>query len=147
MDNNERIKYLDEKHKEISKKQEESLYIDFDESIKDKQKEGKCIIIKIMGKEYKIPSEMPFNFSTFYMRYCYKKIGNKYAMVIPDGKLLDMLELMLPNNLFNDLCRNRKFQISQDDINDLIIKIMKIWGYGINPEKAKELEKKMLSQG
>jgi len=148
MNNDERIKYLNEKHKEISDRQEKELYIDFDEALQDEQKKEEYITIKLLNKKYKIPSKMPFNFSTFFLRYCYKRVGKKYAVVMPEEKMQEFLELMLPKQLFIDIYKSKEQCISTEFIwGKIVPKIMSLWGYDINPEKAKELEKKMLSQG
>lgn len=149
--NAERIAYLNQKHEEIITKQENTLLIDFDEALKEEEK--KQLEMKLLGKIFKLPPAMPFNFSTFFLRYCYKKVKGKMVIVLPEDKIIDFLRLMFGNDFLVLLENTTNRNVTTDFVYKTIVpRIMKEWGQEVDTEKAESfnvdnLEKKMLTQG
>lgn len=144
--NNERIAYLNQKHEEILENQESSLLIDFDAALKEEEAKG--YKIKVLEKYFYIPAAMPFNFSTFFLRHCYKRIKGKMVVTIPEDKMMDFLKLMFGNDFLICLENSNNRNLSIDFVYKKIIPvIMKSWGYNMDNSKTQELEKKVLTQG
>lgn len=145
--NEDRIKYLDEKHEEIKKNQEDDLVLDFDKALEEEKAKSSKIIIKLMGCEFKLPKKMPFNFSTFFLRNCYKKIEGQWVIVMPEDKVLEYIELMFGKDFINKL-EQKNNDISIDFIfKNVVPGIMKQWGYDVDTSKNKYLQKKMMNRG
>jgi len=148
--NVERIEYLNKKHEEIKENQENNLVLDFDKALEEEKSKSKKIQINFMNEVFLIPYKMPFNFSTFFLRHCYKKINGKWTIVMPEDKVLLYLELMFGKKFMSKLEEAKDPFISQQFVFENIVpKIMKTWGYDIDtdPEKIKEIQKKMMNQG
>lgn len=147
-DNNDRIKYLTEKQEEISKRQENNLVLDFDQALKEANK--KQIEIKLLGKTYFLPSEMPFNFSTFFLRHCYKKVKGQFLVMMPEDKMLEFLELMFGRRFIQSLENSNNSNVSMLFVfQNIVPKVLKQWGYDtdVDPKQFEEIQKKMLIQG
>src|SRR4030042_58829 len=84
--NEEREAFLEEKFEQIQEEQEAGLLLDFDKAIEEKQ--AKPFTIKILGKFYNIPKQMPFKFATFFFRHCYKKVNGKLTAFPLEHQLL-----------------------------------------------------------
>lgn len=146
--NEERIKYLNQKHEEMAINQEDTLVLDFDEALKEESAEN--LKIKLLGKYYDLPKDIPFNFSTFLLRYCYKKVRGKLIMSIPDDKLYTFLELMIGKDFVKDLENSNNRNVSINFIFQKVVpKIMEEWGQNVdfNSDKVKNLQKKMSIPG
>lgn len=147
MSNEERLKYLEEQHEKISTNQENKLLIDFDEAYKE-ELDDSYFEIKINNKIFQIPSEMPFNFNTFFLRHCLKKVKGKNIVIIPDDKIMTFYELMFGNELVEDLEANNNKYSSNFIMTKIVPVILKQWGLDTDAsqEKIDELQKKMRNQ-
>lgn len=131
--NEERGKYLDEKFEEIQEAQEADLLLDFDKAIEEKKENP--YKIKFIGKYYDVPRQMPFNFATFFFRYCYKKINGKITIDVPEDKIFMFIQLMFGNEMIKAL-ENNKQRVGIDMVFDkLALVILEKWGYGIKSKK------------
>jgi hypothetical protein len=139
VDNNERMALLDEKLDELRDEQEKDLLLDFDKAIEEKQ--GKPYTIKFKNEIYEIPCQMPFNFSTFFFRYCYKKQNGKVIIEVPEDRMIQYIELMFGKKFVNAL---EKSTVTVDMVfDDLSTTILGKWGYGID-KKSNDMEKKIV---
>lgn len=137
--NQERLEYLNNKQNEIAQKQEDGLVIDFDRAIMENKK---TIKVKFLNKIYHLPAEMPFNFSTFFLRNCVTKGKNGQMLInIPDDKVIEFIELMFGVDFVNAVenCKDNKISIN------LIMQIiappvLKEWGY--DTKATPEMQKK-----
>ena len=144
--NQERVDYLNKKQNEIADNQENQLVLDFDKALEDGSK--RPIIIKLIGKKYEVPSEMPFNFSTFFLRHCYKKIDGKMTVVMDDDKVLPYIELMFGKEFLDDVSKPENTKVSINFVFDKIAPaIMKQWGYDIDTSNKEDIQKKMMNRG
>jgi len=138
VDNDQRMALLDEKLDELRVDQEKDLLLDFDQAIKEKQ--GKPYTIKFQSEIYEIPNQMPFNFSTFFFRYCYKKQSGKVMVEVPEDRMIQFIELMFGKKFVNAL---EKSTVTVDMVFDTLAStILGKWGYGID-NKTNSMEKKM----
>jgi hypothetical protein len=145
--NAERIEYLDKKHEEIKENQENNLVLDFDEAIEEEKNKAGKIVIKMLGKVFELPKKMPFNFSTFFLRNCYKKIDGEFVVVFPENKILEYLELMFGSEFINTLNNEKYSDISIDFIfKNIVPDVMKVWGYKVDTKRNKEIQKKMVNR-
>jgi hypothetical protein len=145
--NTERIEYLDKKHNEIKENQENNLVLDFDEAIEEEKNKAGKIVIKMLGKVFELPKKMPFNFSTFFLRNCYKKINGEFVVVFPEDKILEYLELMFGTELINTLNNEKYRDVSIDFIfKNIVPGVMKAWGYNVDTSKNKEIQKKIVNR-
>lgn len=146
--NNEaRLQYLNEKHEEIKQDQEAKLVIDFDKAI---QESREYISINFLNREYRLPTDIPFNFSTFFMRHCMKKVKGKVIVEIPDDRALEFIERMFGDEFMRALnaCKNSKVT-TKLVFETLVPPILEQWGYDTNnadsdiiKEYKNQLEKK-----
>lgn len=146
--NAERLAYLNDKENEIAKRQEKNLVLDFDEALKEENK--KQIEVKLLGKTYFLPTKMPFNFSTFFLRNCYKKIKGEWFIAMDEDKVLPFIELMFGKKFIYQIEKAKDNRISLEFVmSNIVPKIMDKWGYSMNqsPEKIRELQKKMQIPG
>lgn len=145
--NAERIAYLNKKHEEIKTNQENDLVLDFDNALEEEKKKVGKIIINFMGKSFELPKKMPFNFSTFFLRNCYKKIKNEWVVIFPEDKVLEYLELMFGKVFIDTLNNAKNRDVSIDFVfKNIVPSIMKEWGYKIDTSKNEEIQKKMVNQ-
>ncbi|OFW61774.1 MAG: hypothetical protein A2Z35_05955 [Actinobacteria bacterium RBG_19FT_COMBO_36_27] len=138
--NEEREAFLEEKFEQIQEEQEAGLLLDFDKAIEEKQ--AKPFTIKILGKFYNIPKQMPFKFATFFFRHCYKKVNGKLTVDVPEEKLFLFIQLMFGNEMLVALEHSN---VSVEDVFDtLALEILSKWGYDIKGKKgnAANTEKK-----
>jgi hypothetical protein len=143
--NEERENYLEEKFHEERQKQEENLLVDFDKAIEEEQNKNKPYKIKFLGKIYYVPYQMPFDFSLFFFRYCYKKINGKIVVSVPDDKLDKFIILMIGHEVVRAL-ENTKYRPSLDFVfKELAAPILSKWGYDVNSNNNTEnnIEKKI----
>jgi hypothetical protein len=139
MTNDEKLALLDEKLEELKADQEKDLLLDFDNAIKEKQ--AKPLTIKFQDEIFEIPASMPFNFSTFFFRYCYKKLNGKIKIEVPEDRMIQFIELMFGKKFVTALERST---ITVDMVFDTLAStILDKWGYSIN-KKSDDMEKKML---
>jgi predicted Ser/Thr protein kinase len=141
--NNDRIKYLNEKHKEIIQNQENTLVIDFDKAIQENKEEK--IVVKFLNKNYYLPATMPFKFSTFFLRYCLKKENGKMNVIIPDDKILTFIEYMFGNSFMEALDNSQDDKITINIVLETLVPpIMKKWGYSINASHNQKKRQMMI---
>ncbi len=146
--NQERINQLNEKVEEIKERQESELTYDFDEALKEYAASKNKLTIRFLGKIYELSSRMPFNFSTFFLRYCYKKIDGKMVVILPEDKVLRFIELMFGREFLTALERSNNVNVSLDFVtNNIIPNILNSWGYETNSKNKAELEKKVMTRG
>lgn len=137
--NADRIKYLNEKQDEIAQNQEKNLVFDFDEALKEDNKQK--IEIKLLGKTYYLPMKMPFSFSTFFLRHCYKQIRGEWTVAFEDKYMMPFIELMFGKKFLDDLEKARDNRISLMFVYEHIVpKVMKQWGYNVNPNTQKKIQ-------
>lgn len=140
--NEDRIKYLNEKEQEMIKDQEAELFIDFDKAIQENKK--KSIIVNFLNKNYYLPIKMPFNFSTFFLRNCLTKEKGVTLVDIPDDKVLEFIKLMFGEVFFKSLEDSKDSGISLSLVFDkLVPPILKQWGYDTTKDKNIEKKTKM----
>jgi hypothetical protein len=136
--NNDRIQYLNSKQEEIESNQVDTLVLDFDEALKEEEAKIKKVKIVIAGKEYNIPSKMPFQFSTFFLRHCYKKVKGRWTITMQEDKVLPFLEKMLGKKFIMDFENSNNTALSIDFIFTKIVpKIMGTWGIDVNNAQSK----------
>jgi hypothetical protein len=136
--NNDRINYLNSKQEEIESNQVETLVLDFDEALKEEEAKIKKIKIVVAGKEYNIPSKMPFQFSTFFLRHCYKKVKGRWTITMQEDKILPFLEKMLGKKFIIDFENSNNTSFSIDFIFKKIVpKIMSTWGIDVDNAQSK----------
>jgi hypothetical protein len=148
--NAERIAYLEDKHEEMKINKEKDLILDFDKALEEEKNSSSKIKIKLIGKYYDLPRDIPFNFSTFLLRNCYKRVGGKTIMFIPDDKVFQFLELMFGKNFIMDIEKSKNRDISITFIFDNIVpEIMKQWGQQVDfkSQAAQGYQKKISIQG
>lgn len=141
--NAERIRYLNQKEEEIADRQENNLVLDFDQAIKDEN--IKKIEIKLLGKTYFLPHKMPFNFSTFFLRNCYKKVKGEWTIIMEDDKVPVFLRLMFGDYFIKNIENSGDNRISLEFVMAKIVpQVMKAWGYDMegSPERIKDTQKK-----
>lgn len=141
-DNSEKLEFLDKKVIEIQEVQEAELLLDFDKCLEEvKEKPYK---VKFAGREFIIPREMPFDFSLFFFRHCYKKKNGIVNMEVPEEKMMEFIKLMFGNEMLRALETSKKRVGINFVFERLATPIMEKWGYGTNKETVNE--KKMLTQ-
>lgn len=139
--NKEREEFLDQKFEELQEIQEADLLMDFDKAIEEDQK--KPYTIKFLKKYYEVPRQMPFDFATFFFRYCYKKINGKIVVDVPEERIFQFIQLMFGNEMIRALESNKKKRVSVDMVFDkLAMTILEKWGYGVS-KKGNNAEKKI----
>lgn len=150
MDNNfsneEREKLLDNKLNELAENQSENLVIDFDQAIEEEQE--KVIEIIFDNKKYKLSHKMPFSFAMFFFRNCFKKVGNKTVVEIPDELTMTFIEKMFGKEFYNSIIESDKSFSFDLLFKNLAFKILKAWGIDFDsPEAQKKIQemKKNLS--
>lgn len=143
MDNNfnneEREKLLDNKLSELANDQNQNLVIDFDQAIEEEQENFIEIIFE--NKKYKLANKMPFNFAMFFFRNCFKKVGNKTIVEIPDELTMTFIEKMFGKEFYTSLIESNK-NFSFDLIfKNLGFKVLKAWGIDFDsPEAQKKIQ-------
>jgi hypothetical protein len=143
--NAERMAYLNQKESEIAERQEKNLVLDFDKALEEETKSQ--IEIKLLGRSYFLPTEMPFNFSTFFLRNCYKKIKGQWTVLMPEDKVLPFIELMFGKKFINQIENSKDNRISLEFVmRNIVPKVMEQWGYKMNNSKE-NAQKKMQIQG
>lgn len=144
-DNNERIRYLDQKQDEIAKRQGNELILDYDEALKEETK--KDLKIKINNKYYNVPSTVPLSFSTYFLRNCYKRINGKETFVFNDQKqMMVIIDRIFGKSLIYDLEKSNNRNISLTFIFERIIPdVMKYWGISVDT-KTSNIQKKIMNQ-
>lgn len=148
IENEKRLKTLDKKFEEIKERQESELTCDFDKALEEFSKEEESFTVRFLGKIYELPSSMPFNFSTFFLRYCYKKVDGKMVIVMPEDKILTFIKLMFGGEFLAALEQAKNPKINMKFISNKIVPIvMKQWGYDVNNENVKDLQKKISTRG
>jgi hypothetical protein len=144
--NAERIDYLNRKHEEITNRQEGELLLDFDKALDEEN--VKLLKIKFMGKVFELPAEMPFSFSTFFMRYCLKKKGDKILFDIPENRIIEFINQMFGNEFVNCLNKTKDKRISSIFVfRKIVPQIMKKWGQDIDQSAIEEYQKKIVIRG
>jgi len=145
--NEERISQLNEKVEEIKERQESELTCDFDKALDEYVNSNKKFTVRFLGKIYELPNSMPFNFQTFFLRHCYKKIDGKMVIIMPDDKIFMFIKLMFGGKFLTALEQTNNVHVTLNFVNKVIIpRVMQEWGYDINNKDVKELEKKLLTQ-
>lgn len=144
--NEERLQYLDKQEEILKTHQEEDLLIDFDKAIEEHETLLKPYLVKFNGKIFKVPREMPFDFSVFFFRFCYRKVKGKVIMDIPEEKIIKFIELMFGNEMLQSL-ESGKTRVGMDFVfKELAMPIMKKWGYGVD-EISDGTKKKLIQAG
>jgi len=140
--NEERSNYLDSQLNELAKHQEAELLIDFDQAIDEYEKEKTPYSIIFNGKTFLVPREMPFDFATFFFRYCYKKEKGSTRMEVPEDKILRFIELMFGKSMLQSLESGTK-RVNMDLVfQKLALPILEKWGYDLqdNEEAKKKIQ-------
>jgi len=141
--NADRIKFLDEKQEEITERQSNNLVLDFDQALREENKQK--IEIKLLGKTYFLPKKMPFNFSTFFLRFCYKKIKGQWTVIMDDDKIMPFIELMFGKRFIENLEKSRDNRISMMFVYEKIVpKILNEWGYHMDASKSGHISEKKI---
>lgn len=131
LNNEERTKYLESQFEKEQEFQEAELLIDVDQAIKEEQEKNKQYKIVFRNKSFYVPSQMPFNFSIFFFRYCFKKINGKTQIDVPETKLYQFIQLMLGENFLKSLeTSNDSFSL-EFVFETIASKILKLWGYDV----------------
>jgi hypothetical protein len=125
---------LEKDFESLQKKQEESLLIDFDAAIKEAQQLKEKKYIKFHGKMIEIEKEMPFSFSTFFFRNCYKKINGIIFYDVPDDKIYQFLHLMFGAELMKELEKENKLSLSFV-FESIGLKVLEMWGYSVQQQQ------------
>lgn len=136
--NEDRLKYLDNQLETLVEHQEAELLVDFDAAIEEHEKQNKPYKIKFNNKFFLVPNQMPFDFATFFFRYCYKKVKGKIIMEVPDEKLLRFIELMFGREMLQALESGKKRVEMSLVFETLSMPILEKWGYGLNDSESKK---------
>jgi len=148
IENEKRLELLENKFEEIKERQESELTYDFDKALEEYVKKKERFTVRFLGKIYELPQSVPFNFSTFFLRYCVKKVGGQQIVSIPDDKILQFIKLMFGQKFLVALETSNDVNVSIEFVNETIVPlVMKQWGYDIDNENVKDLQKKISSQG
>ena len=144
--NFERMQYLDDKQDEIAKRQENELILDYTEALKEEN--AKALKVNINGTLYDIPSKMPFSFSTYFIKNCYKKVNGKQVFAFEDqSTMFDIVEKIFGKKFMFDLNKQINKNVSLTFLFEKVIPdIMRHWGLDINT-KDSNIQKKMMTQG
>nr|WP_206698958.1 hypothetical protein [Shouchella lehensis] len=130
----ERLELLDQKVEELAEIQQEQLVADYDDALAEQLNEQKHQYVKFAGEYFEIPTEMPFQFATFYFRYCVQKVKGKTQMSVPEEKMYEFIELMLGKAFLSHL------EQSKAGVNfvfqHIVPDIMKLWGYDVKGTSA-----------
>ncbi|WP_245808823.1 hypothetical protein [Shouchella patagoniensis] len=143
----DRLQILNEKAEELSQIQQEQLVADYDDALAEELNEQKHQYVKFAGNLFEIPTEMPFQFATFYFRHCVQKVKGKTQMAVPEEKMYDFIELMLGKEFLKHL------EQSNAGVNfvfkHVVPDIMKLWGYDVKGSAATSntVQKKTKIQG
>lgn len=129
--NKEREEYLDSQLNELAEHQEAELLLDFDKAIEEHEKQNIPYKIKFNNKFHFVPREMPFDFATFFFRYCYKKVNGKIKMDVPEEKMMRFIELMFGKDMLRALESGKKRVDMLFVFEKLSMKILDKWGYGL----------------
>jgi hypothetical protein len=143
--NADRIKFLNKKQEEITERQSNNLVLDFDQALKEENKEK--IEINLLGKTYFLPKKMPFNFSTFFLRSCYgkNKKSGEWEVSMTDDKILPFIELMFGKRFIENLEKSRDNRISMMFVYEKIVpKILNEWGYHMDTSKSGHISEKKI---
>ena len=141
--NADRIKFLNEKQEEITERQSNNLVLDFDQALKEENKQK--IEIKLLGRTYFLPKKMPFNFSTFFLRNCYKKIKGQWTIIMDDDKIMPFIELMFGKKFIENLEKSRDNRISLMFVyQNIVPKILDEWGYHMDTSKSGHISEKKI---
>ncbi len=147
IENEKRLELLENKFEEIKERQESELTCDFDKALEEYVKKKERLTVRFLGKIYELPQSVPFNFSTFFLRYCIKKVNGKQVVSIPDDKILQFIKLMFGQKFLIALETSNNVNVSIEFVNETIVPfVMKQWGYDIDNENVKDLQKKISSQ-
>jgi len=142
--NEERLAYLNTKQDEIAVRQEGELLIDFDKALEESKEEQ--IKVKFLNKYYQVPTSMPFNFSIFFLRNCYKKVNGKMTVVVPDEYLVKFITMMFGNDFMTALENTKDVRITMGIVFSKIVPaILDKWGYNVDTTKQKKIQ--TLTQG
>ncbi|WP_054705377.1 hypothetical protein [Bacillus sp. JCM 19041] len=129
-----RLELLDQKAEELSTIQQEQLVADYDDALAEQLNEQKHQYVKFSGEYFEIPTEMPFQFATFYFRYCVQKVKGKTKMAVPEEKMYEFIELMLGKDFLAHL------EQSKAGVNfvfkHIVPDIMKLWGYDVKGSQS-----------
>jgi hypothetical protein len=143
--NEERMEYLNNKQNEIALRQEGSLVIDFDKALEEAQEDS--ISVKFMGKHYLVPSSMPFNFSIFFLRNCYKKVNGKMVVAVPDEHLVKFITMMFGNEFMVALENAKDVRVTMSKVfSSIVPDILGAWGYDIDTGKKDQKKIQTLTQ-
>ncbi len=141
IDNEKREAYLEEQLQKLSENQEADLLLDFDAAIDEQQE--KPYKVKFNDKIFDVPKSMPVGFATFFFRYCYKKVGGKTSLEVPEDRLIQFIELMFGKEMVRAIETSKK-SVSIDMVfSTLAMTILDKWGYNIkhndnsNPSQKK----------
>lgn len=136
----QRLEALDQAEKEGKQEQEESLVLDFDEARQEYEREHQSIAVKMNGKTFQLPPEIPFPLFTFYQRHCLKKVNGKVMFEVPDDRIMEFLELMFGKDILQEIEDSNMtipFVMTR-----VVPGIMEKWGFG-GKEVQKKIEEKM----
>ncbi len=139
--NEEKIKKLEQAQLRAIKAEERELFFDFDKAIEEKG--TKPLSIKFQNKYIDIPGEMPFDFSMFFFRKCMFRDndGIQQFQVLEDD-IVEFITLMFGNEFLATLEKSR---ISIKMVfEELAMKILKKWGYGIETDFKKDAIQKKI---
>lgn len=137
--NEERLAYLNSKQDEIAVRQEGELLIDFDKALEESKEEQ--IKVKFLNKHYQVPASMPFNFSIFFLRNCYKKVNGKMTVVVPDEYLVKFITMMFGNDFMTALENTKDVRITMGIVFSKIVPvILDKWGYNVDTTKQKKIQ-------
>jgi hypothetical protein len=75
---------------------------------------------------------MPFDFSIFFFRHCYKKINGKIVMSVPEDKMDRFITLMFGNEIVRSLENSKERPSLNFVFETLATQIMSKWGYDVN---------------
>jgi hypothetical protein len=145
--NNKRLAFLNEKQDEMAQRQENGLVLDFDQALKEAKHE--TLTIKLLKESFELPAEMPYSFSMFFLRHCYKKIKGKWVVIMPDDKMTQFLDLMFGQRFLNFLESSKNQNISINFVFKKIVpEILDKWGYGLEKDNSDNFsdQKKILTQ-
>jgi len=128
MDNLKKIEKLELLQEEQSNIETQNLFYDFDKAIEEKMQEP--LDIKFNGKIWKVPSEMPFDFSMFFFRNCIIKVNGVDTFDVAENQIVNFLTLMFGIEFMKTL-ETTKVPTTLI-FETLALQILNKWGYGVN---------------
>jgi hypothetical protein len=139
MNNEEKFNKLNEAHERIEKEKYEGLTFDFDKALEESKAEN--IKIKLFNKVFELPPKIPFSFSMFLFRYCFKIKNGRKNLVVPDDKISEFITKMFGKTFLRELEKSDTIT-TEFIMQNVSISILNHWG--MDMKKSIDTSKKKM---